>query len=198
MRCYAIRRHAAQRTIIKGLYAMEPMKQQCYLVIVWSTWLLLPALSIGMGFYAGWWAGIIVLLAGVFGQIYYLKMFPRMSRMLGYGTVEDVAAEASVQTRVVSRVTLYTASVCPFCPIVKRRLIELRRSLGFELVEIDITFQPGLNKDHVIVAERYASKMSRLGVEQSCCAARTPNKRQHGASAKRWSMADKRTLDWRC
>ena len=126
---------------------MEPMKQQCYLVNVWSTWLLLPALAIGMGFYAGWWAGVAVLLAGVFGQIYYLKIFPGVSRWLGYGSVEDVAAESAMRTQTVSRVTLYTASVCPFCPIVKRRLIDLQRNLGFELVEVDITFQPGLIRE---------------------------------------------------
>lgn len=126
---------------------MEPMKQQCYLLNVWSTWLGLPALAIVMGVVAGWWAGVVVLLVGVFGQIYYIKIFPRVSRWLGYGSVEDVAAESARQTQTVSRVTLYTASVCPFCPIVERRLIELQRNLTFELVEVDITFQPGLIKE---------------------------------------------------
>jgi glutaredoxin len=126
---------------------MEPMKQQCYLVNVWSTWVLLPVFSIGMGFYAGWLAGVVVILAGVFAQIYYIKIFPRMSRALGYGTVEDVPVDSSLQTRGVSRVTLYTASVCPFCPIVKRRLVDLQRNLGFELHEVDITFQPGLIRE---------------------------------------------------
>ena len=126
---------------------MEPMKQQCYLVNVWSTWLLLPVLAIGMGIYAGWLAGLVVLVAGVFAQIYYIRVFPRVSRWLGYGSVEDVAAESASQPQTASRVTLYTASVCPFCPIVKRRLIELQRSLRFELVDVDITFQPSLIKE---------------------------------------------------
>lgn len=123
---------------------MKPMKQQCYLINVWATWLLLPALAIGMGLYAGWVAGIIVLLVGVFAQIYYIKIFPRVSRLLGYGSVEDMAAAPPKQTRTASRVRLYTANVCPFCPIVRQRLLELQRTMGFELSEIDITFQPGL------------------------------------------------------
>ena len=123
---------------------MKPMKQQCYLVNVWATWLLLPALAIGMGLYVGWVAGIVVLLVGVFAQIYYIKIFPRVSRLLGYGSVEDMAAEPTKQTRTASKVTLYTANLCPFCPIIRQRLVELQRTMGFELSEIDITFQPGL------------------------------------------------------
>jgi len=42
----------------------------------------------------------------------------------------------------VPRVTLYTANVCPFCPIVKRRLAELQRQGSFELEEVDVTFRP--------------------------------------------------------
>jgi glutaredoxin len=32
--------------------------------------------------------------------------------------------------------------VCPFCPIIKRRLTDLRRQFPFELEEIDVTFRP--------------------------------------------------------
>lgn len=38
-------------------------------------------------------------------------------------------------------VTLYTASVCPFCPIVRHRLMALRRQTEFELRDIDVTFR---------------------------------------------------------
>ena len=141
-------RHIAQLSKIS--MRMKTMKQQCYLANVWSTWLLLPALAVGMGLYEGWLAGVVVLLAGVFGQVYYIKIFPRVSRWLGYGTVEDVVAESSKQTSPVSKVTLYTASVCPFCPIVKRRLVELQRNMGFELQEVDITFQPALVMEKAI------------------------------------------------
>ena len=40
------------------------------------------------------------------------------------------------------KVTLYTANVCPFCPIVRRRLADLRRMGPFEVEEIDVTFRP--------------------------------------------------------
>jgi len=39
-------------------------------------------------------------------------------------------------------VTLYTANVCPFCPIIKRRLAELQRHNRFEIEEVDVTFRP--------------------------------------------------------
>jgi glutaredoxin len=123
---------------------MEPMKQQCYLINVWSTWLGLPALAVLMGVFTGWWVGIVVLLVGVLAQLYYVRIFPKVSRALGYGTVKDVPAESSKQTQTGSKVILYTASVCPFCPIVRGRLVELQRTMGFELSEVDITFQPGI------------------------------------------------------
>jgi hypothetical protein len=123
---------------------MQPMKQQCYLFNVWGTWLGLPALAILMGMLAGWWATLIVLLAGVFAQILYVRIFPKVSRWLGYGSVDDVAAIRPTETRSASKVTLYTANLCPFCPLVRKRLVELQRTMGFELSAIDITFQPRL------------------------------------------------------
>jgi len=39
-------------------------------------------------------------------------------------------------------VTLYTANVCPFCPIIKRRLAELQRQHRFAIEEVDVTFRP--------------------------------------------------------
>jgi glutaredoxin len=126
---------------------MKTMKQQCYLFNVWGTWLGIPALAIVMGVLVGWWATIFVLIVGVFAQIFFIKIFPQMSRLLGYGSVEDVAAEPVAQAEKVSKVTLYTANVCPFCPIVKRRLIELQSKMGFQLEDVDITFQPGVIRE---------------------------------------------------
>ena len=122
-------------------------KQQCYLWSVWLTWVGLPALAIGIGVIRGWRAAVVVLLVGALAQILYIRKFPKVSRMLGYGSVEDVAAEPALQTNAGSSVILYTANVCPFCPIVKRRLTELQQHLGFEFVEMDITFQPGLIRE---------------------------------------------------
>jgi len=126
---------------------MKPVKQQCYLWSVWLTWIGLPALAIGIGLVRGWWAAVVVLVVGALAQILYVKKFPRVSRWLGYGSVEDVPAGPAPQTKAVSEVTLYTANVCPFCPIVKRRLIRLQRDFGFELEVVDITFQPGLMRN---------------------------------------------------
>jgi glutaredoxin len=34
--------------------------------------------------------------------------------------------------------------VCPFCPIVRRRLEELERKSGLQVREIDVTFRPDI------------------------------------------------------
>lgn len=125
---------------------MEPMKQQCYLINVWFTWLGIPAMAIAMGMVAGWWACPAILLAGYIAQTSYIRVFPKMSRWLGYGSVEDISAGPPKRSMAGTQVILYTANVCPFCPLVRQRLGELQRSLGFDLAEVDITFQPALIK----------------------------------------------------
>jgi glutaredoxin len=138
---------------------MNPMKQQCYLANVWVTWLGLPFLAIAMGIYVGWWAGVFVLICGVFAQIAYIRIFPSISRLLGYGSVEDERAGVRAEGKRPSEVTLYTANVCPFCPIVKQRLSELQKQMNFTMKEVDITFRPeiikskGLRSVPVIEAE---------------------------------------------
>lgn len=126
---------------------MKPMKQQCYLYNVWFTWLGIPAIAILMGLLAGWWASPFILFVGVFAQVVYVRVFPKISRWLGYGSVEDEAAEPPNQSPAGSKVLLYTANVCPFCPIVRQRLVALQHTLGFELSEVDITFQQGLMRE---------------------------------------------------
>jgi glutaredoxin len=123
---------------------MPTMKQECSLVLVWLTWLGVPALALLVGVKAGWAAGLLVLAAGAVAQVAYLRWFPRMSRMMGYGSVADVPAGAPAALAGRPRVTLYTASVCPFCPIVRQRLASLRGKLDFDLEEIDVTFRPEL------------------------------------------------------
>ena len=119
------------------------MQQRCYLAAVWLTWLGLPLLAIVVGVRVGWAAAAAVLLAGAVAQLLYVRWFPHMSRWMGYGSVEDVpAGPAPISVGQVPRVTLYTANVCPFCPILKRRLAELQRHIRFEVEEIDVTFRP--------------------------------------------------------
>lgn len=115
--------------------------------MVWLTWLGLPALAIILGIMQGWLASLFILIIGVFAQIIYIKVFPKISRLLGYGSVEDVGADSAQKIKVPSKVILYTANVCPFCPIVKQRLMELQKNLKFQLEEVDITFKPNLIKE---------------------------------------------------
>lgn len=118
------------------------MKQQCYLAMVWLTWLGLPLLAVLVGLRAGLVAGLFVLAVGVIAQPLYIRWFPHMSRWMGYGSVEDMPATALPTGPEIPRVTFYTASVCPFCPIVRKRLAELQRHTSLEIREIDVTFRP--------------------------------------------------------
>jgi hypothetical protein len=112
--------------------------------MVWLTWLGLPLLAAVVGFRAGTTAGLFVLAIGTIGQLLYVRWFPALSRSLGYGSVTDTPAGAVPATGTLTDVTLYTANVCPFCPIIRRRLAELQRQSGFTIREIDVTFRPGI------------------------------------------------------
>ena len=120
---------------------MKQTEQVCPLINIWLTWLGIPALAILMGILQSWLAGVFVLIAGVIAQVIYLRIFPRISHLLGYGSVENKTSNVLPRSLAKSRVILYTANVCPFCPIVRKRLAELQRELHFELEEIDITFR---------------------------------------------------------
>lgn len=121
------------------------MEQRCYLVMVWLTWLGLPLVALLVGLRTGVVGGLAVLVVGIVAQVLYVRWFPRLSRSMGYGSVADTpAAVVPVSVGEVSTVTLYSASVCPFCPIVRRRLAELQQKAGFIVEEIDVTFRPEL------------------------------------------------------
>ncbi len=72
----------------------------------------------------------------------YVRVFPRVSRYLGYGRVDDQQAQAEGHAPI--KVTLYTALGCPFCPIVEERLEALRNEMGFTLEKVDVTLRPNL------------------------------------------------------
>lgn len=119
------------------------MKQSCSLWAVWSTWLGLPLLGLAAAVVWSWWAGLLVLMAGAAGQVLYIRSFPRISTWLGYGRLEDrPARDALASTGLPVRVRFYTATVCPFCPVVRRRLRDLQERLRFEIEEIDVTLRP--------------------------------------------------------
>jgi glutaredoxin len=118
------------------------MEQRCHLSAVWMTWLGLPLLAVVVGLRLGLVAAFAVLGVGVIGQVLYLRWFPHISRWMGYGSVADTPADPASIAAPLPRVTLYTANVCPFCPIIKRRLAELQRHNRFEIEEVDVTFRP--------------------------------------------------------
>ena len=121
------------------------MEQRCPLVNVWLAWIGLPLLAVVVGWRVGWIAGVVALTVAVASQPLYISWFPKISRLLGYGSVADVAAgDVPLKIPVPTRVTLYTANVCPFCPIIRRRLVALQQRLGFAIDEIDVTFRPDL------------------------------------------------------
>lgn len=123
------------------------MKQQCYLPAIWLTWIALPVIGLLAGLRRGWLAGTFVVAVGALAHMAYIRWFPRISRFVGYGSVADEPATVSPAGRTFPPVTLYTASVCPFCPLVRDRLKNLQRELSFELREIDVTLRPDLIRE---------------------------------------------------
>ena len=118
------------------------MEQRCHVGMIWLTWLGLPLLAVVVGVQAGVVAGLTILVVGVVAQVLYVRWFPRISQWLGYGSVADTAPEPIPASMQVPHLTLYTANVCPFCPIVRDRLKALQRQHQFEMEEIDVTFRP--------------------------------------------------------
>jgi len=112
--------------------------------MVWLTWLGLPLLAALVGFRSGAVSGVLVLVVGVAAQAMYVRWFPRLSSSMGYGSVADTPAPVEPAPASRPSVTLYTANVCPFCPIIRRRLADLRRQFEFEVREIDVTFRPDI------------------------------------------------------
>jgi len=74
------------------------------------------------------------LIAWILIQIYWIHAL-------------DVPVEVNSKTKTSSIVTLYIANVCPFCPIVRNRLVELQKNMEFILNEIDIIFKPKILKE---------------------------------------------------
>jgi hypothetical protein len=63
---------------------------------------------------------------------------------MGCGSVADTPAAVVPTRATLPGVTLYTANVCPFCPIIRCRLAELQRGRQFEVREIDVTVRPDI------------------------------------------------------
>lgn len=123
------------------------MEQRCHLSMVWLTWLGLPLVAVVTWFRVGLLPGAIVLAVGIVAQVLYLRWFPYMSKWMGYGSVADTPAPPGPVSAPRLHVTLYTANVCPFCPIVKRRVAELQQQGTFEVREVDVTFKPDIIRE---------------------------------------------------
>lgn len=120
------------------------LPQQCPVVLLYLTWGMYLAglfyfLLDGEWAAAGEWLVALPLCLWA-----YVRTFPRISRHLGYGRVDDVLARSPGHSDV--RVTLYSSLGCPFCPIVERRLQELQMEMGFDLQRIDVTVRPDVAK----------------------------------------------------
>lgn len=118
------------------------MKQQCHIAMIYVSWVFyLGVLAVAVwrsqwGFAAGW------VLAAPVAQWLYIRMFPRISVLMGYGPITDEPAATAAPAPV--KVTLYTALGCPFCPLIEQRLEGLQKAAGFTLQKIDVTLRPEL------------------------------------------------------
>ena len=115
------------------------MKQECPLAFVVLAWVMYAGGAVELLFLQQWMLTATWVVVAPATMWAYIKWFPAISPLMGYGRVDDTPA---VATRSAGSVTLYTALGCPFCPIVQRRLHELQPTMGFALREIDVTGRP--------------------------------------------------------
>ncbi|MBI2862749.1 MAG: glutaredoxin family protein [Chloroflexi bacterium] len=118
------------------------MKQQCPMALIYTSWAVLAGGLVYFVAKADYVSVLVLLAAAPLALWGYVRFFPAISRYIGYGRVDD--RPATETARVSTKVTLYTALGCPFCPIVKRRLLALQPQMGFDLEEVDVTLRPDL------------------------------------------------------
>jgi len=118
------------------------MKQQCYLAMIYTNWVIGIGVLISLLWKGMWTAALAWAVLVPLALWAYVRVFPSISRALGYGDVHDEPAQLLPKAR--TKVTLYTALSCPFCPIVRNRLLALRSRMEFSLEEVDVTLKPQL------------------------------------------------------
>ena len=126
------------------------MKQQCYMAVIYLNWLLLAGGLLFFVIKGHYGFALLWLVLIPLGMWVYIRVFPSISPLMGYGRIDDQPAQNS--GHVSAKVTLYTALGCPFCPVVKRRLMALRETMEFSLEEIGVTLKPGVLMDKGIRA----------------------------------------------
>lgn len=117
-------------------------QQRCTLVNLYFTWTVFLGVSVALLATGHYYAFLLCVVGTPLFQAASIRLFPRISRLLGYGSVADKPAVAAPSAPV--DVTLYTAVGCPFCPIIEERLDALKPTMGFTLTKIDITLRPDL------------------------------------------------------
>lgn len=124
------------------------LPQQCPMAFLYMTWLLYVGGLVYLPVRGNYAMAAVWAVAVPLGLWGYVRLFPRISHLLGYGRVDDVGA--AVVDRSPVQVTMYGSLGCPFCPIVKRRLDALREEMGFELSYVDVTLRPDVLKSQGI------------------------------------------------
>jgi glutaredoxin len=89
---------------------------------------------------ANWIAALLWLILLPSIKWAYLRFFPRISPLRGYGGLDDKLPAAVEKAPV--EVTFYSLLGCPFCPIVEKRLRALQEEMGFRLTKVDLTLKP--------------------------------------------------------
>lgn len=120
------------------------MKQQCNMSLIYLNWIVYLGGLVYLAWANKYTAAALWLVLLPLGVWAYLRLFPKFSVHLGYGSVEDKRTEGAAYARVPTKVRFYVALGCPFCPVVERRLRALQQQMGFELGKIDVTYRPEL------------------------------------------------------
>jgi glutaredoxin len=118
------------------------MKQQCPMAFIYMTWGIIVFGFIALALVGNYTSAVSLVVFGLLALWLYVRYFPAISRYIGYGRVDDRAAREMQRTP--AHVVLYTAFGCPFCPLVKDRLLKLKTKMGFDLEEVDVTLKPNL------------------------------------------------------
>lgn len=120
------------------------LPQQCPMVFLYLTWALYVGGLVYFALRGQYLVTLVWLLLVPLALWVYVRVFPKISHYLGYGSVDDVGADVRGKRSV--RVRMYSSLGCPFCPIVEQRLRALQEEMGFEFACIDVTLRPDLVK----------------------------------------------------
>lgn len=112
--------------------------------MIWFSWLAyVGAAAAALSFHNWFFAAIWIILVPL-AEWQYIRRFPAVSGVMGYGSVADAPAPVHEPAMPHEQVTLYTAVGCPFCPLIEHRLEHLHTRLDFSLEKIDVTLRPDL------------------------------------------------------